>query len=365
MKLYIIFLILLSFRTYAQSNIYILNIDRYINQYTADYICENIEILNSKSVGVINKPTSSTSAECIIITFSVNGGITDEINRIANTIQNSQIPVIVHILPNSEWHFSNSFLVPISSPCIAMPAKSVMKPSGDLERYKILVDSSKMNETIRNFLSQVRNYSLTNQRSLSCLDESFANNIELTAEDANTMRVVNLLVANQNELINKLNGQYVNSANGGKVLHTAHATINKINMDIRPQILEIINNPITGYFVLILAFYSLIWSIFNEQKTFSFLSSIFLFITAFYIFNSLPVNLIGIILITSAFIIFAIGAKVKSLGLLQIVGTASLFAGSLLLIDFYDTLGVLVIPFYLIAGVTIFSFLVFIFAKSF
>lgn len=364
-KLQIIILFFLSFEAYAQSNIYILNIDRYINQYTADYICDNLDILNKNSIGISSKPTSSSSIECVIITLSATGGITDEINRIAHSVHNSVIPVIVYIQAEDEIYFTNTFLIPISSSFTAIHANTVIRPSNELNKYKLLADSSKMNDEINKFLSEIKNYSITNLRSLSCLKESFDNNTPLSAEDANTMKVINALAADQNELISKLNGQYVSSANGGKVLNTLHASINKINMDIRPQFLELLNNPIVGYFILIIAFYSLIWSLFNESKVFSLLSAIILFITAFYVFNSLPLNFIGIALISTAFLFFSIGVKVKSFGLLEVLGTALLFAGSLSVIDFYSSLGVLVIPFYVVAGITIFTFLVFIIAKTF
>jgi membrane-bound serine protease (ClpP class) len=364
-KLFFFFLLIVPLEIFPQNHISVLDIKGFINQATADYICQNLDQLNKRSVNIANFVSTTSNVDCILITLDSPGGCMDAINQISNSISKSDIPVITFLLPDNELNISNALLIPFASSLIVIPPGKSIKRSRDFDNFKFLIDSVKMDNNFSRFLTALNNTASINKRNFNFIKDAFRSKTILSSEAANTLKLVDYLASNQSDLMAKLNGKDINSCSSRKTLNTMPVSINQIDRDILLQALEILKNPAIGYILAILGLFNFVWGLFSSQKIYSISSATVLLCAAFYIFYSLPVSTTGISLIVASFVIFAIGTKIPSRGILQIIGVSVLFAGSLLLMDIYESFAVLYIPLYLIIGICVVTFLVFLSAKTF
>lgn len=361
-KLLIVLITVFSSQIFSQSRIYILEINGFITNATAEYFCGEIAMLNGELPTAANEVLAGKMEGCIIVNFDSNGGLDEPISKITQAIVKSEIPVIVFLQHKQELPLSNGLLIPLSAHVAAM--RPGVKISPQNRKYDILIDTLQLKEESFKLLDKIDNLESTQKRNVFWISKSYNEKTILDAEYAQSMRVIDILANNLDELIKKLDGHRVSTIKGSKTIKTSGASTETVDMEIWLRTIGIFCDPAVGYVIFILGFYCLLWAIFNKQRLFFISAATILFVATYYIFNTLPVNYTGLLLITFSFILMIIGVKVPSYGVLQIIGTILLFAGSVLLIDIYHSLLIFYIPLYLILAVSGISFIVFITTRA-
>ena len=361
-KFLFVIIILIPIQTFSQSRICVLEIDGFISNPTADYICEKISMLNGELPTAAAELLSENQKGCIIIDFDSNGGLDEPINKITHAILKSEIPVVVFIQHKQELPLSNGLLIPLSAHIAAMRPGVKINPQN--RKFDMLIDTLSLKKESYKLLEIIDTMESAQKRNVFWISKSYNEKMILDAEYAQSMKVVDLLAINLNDLLQKLDGRRVSTNKGSKALQTARASIEEMDMEIWLRTLGIFCDPAVGYVIFILGFYCLLWAIFNKQKLFFISTATVLFAASYYIFSTLPINYIGLSLIILSFIIMTIGVKITSYGVFQIIGTVLLFAGSVLLIDIYKSLLIFYIPLYLILAISGISFIVFITTRA-
>jgi membrane-bound serine protease (ClpP class) len=162
--------------------------------------------------------------------------------------------------------------------------------------------------------------------------QAVRNSVSLTEAEALENNVINLVAANEQELLTKIDGQQVTVSTGAVVLKTKSATVQTLEMGWGEKMLNILSDPNVAYILFLLGLYGLLFELYSPGVIFPGIIGGICIILALYTMHTLPVNYAGLALIVFGVILFLLEIKIVSHGLLGIGGVVSLLLGSMMLI---------------------------------
>ncbi|MFN3476761.1 MAG: NfeD family protein, partial [Candidatus Methylomirabilales bacterium] len=109
-------------------------------------------------------------------------------------------------------------------------------------------------------------------------------------------------------------------------------TVRRVELTFRDLVLKVISDPTIAYILLLLGLAGLYFELSNPGAILPGVLGGICLLLALWAFQTLPINIAGLLLILLALILFIAEVKVASHGLLTAGGIASLILGSLMLI---------------------------------
>lgn len=349
----------------SQTEIWVLELDGVINPVAVSYISENIQ------------EGEKAAIECLILKMDTPGGLMTSMRDIIKDIMNAQFPVVVYISPRGAQSASAGVFITVAAHFAAMaPGTNIGaahpvniggggSPFGG-EKPDSLQTKTMMEKITNDAVAQIRSLAHERGRNEEWVEEAVRKSVSVTENEALELGIIDLIAANETELIKYLDGKTAKLPSGEKVLSTHNARIVKRPLGFHRKILNIISDTNIAYLLLILGFYGLFFEIRSPGAIFpGVLGGIFL-VLAFFAFQVLPINYAGLALIIIAIILFVLEISITSYGLLTIGGIISMILGSMMLFDvtgvpreLYSVSLSVIIP------VVIFTILFFVIALSF
>jgi membrane-bound serine protease (ClpP class) len=313
---YFVLLLLLPFLLSAQKVVSI-RIDASINPATADYIHSGIE----KAVG--------QNATCLVIHLNTPGGLLKSTRVIVSDILQSPVPVVVYVSPGGAHAGSAGVFITMAAHIAAMaPGTNIGAAhpvsSGEMDTI--------MSEKVTNDAAAfIRSIAQKRQRNVDWAVNAVRNSESVSESEALENNIINLVDANDKELLEKIHGQTVVTDAGPVTLNTKGATVENIEMGWVAKLLNIISDPNVAYILFLLGLYGLMFELYSPGTILPGVIGGICIILALYAMHTLPVNYAGLALIVFAVILFVLELKIVSHGLLGIGGVVSLFLGSVML----------------------------------
>jgi len=115
------------------------------------------------------------------------------------------------------------------------------------------------------------------------------------------------------------------------LLHTAGAPVKEIPEGLRTRLLKYIADPNIAFILMMIGLAGLYFEFAHPGVVLPGVIGGICLLLAFFAFQTLPINFIGILLILLAFIFFILEFKIVSYGLLSVAGLVSLFLGGMML----------------------------------
>jgi len=349
----------------SQTEIWVLELDGVINPVAVSYISENIQ------------KGEKAAIECLILKMDTPGGLMTSMRDIIKDIMNAEFPVVVYISPRGAQSASAGVFITVAAHFAAMaPGTNIGaahpvniggggSPFGG-EKPDSLQTKTMMEKITNDAVAQIRSLAHERGRNEEWVEEAVRKSVSVTENEALELGIIDLIAANETELIEYLDGKTAKLPSGEKVLSTHNARIVKRPLGFHRKILNVISDTNVAYLLLILGFYGLFFEIRSPGAIFpGVLGGIFL-VLAFFAFQVLPINYAGLALIIIAIILFVLEISITSYGLLTIGGIISMILGSMMLFDvtgvpreLYSVSLSVIIP------VVIFTILFFVIALSF
>ncbi|MCX6150048.1 MAG: nodulation protein NfeD [Ignavibacteriales bacterium] len=307
--------------------VYVLTIDGTINPASADYIKSGIAT------------AVEDNAECLIIKLNTPGGLLKSTRVIVTELLKSPIPIIVYVSPSGSQAASAGVFVTLAAHIAAMaPGTNIGAAHPVTLEGKM--DTVMMEKATNDAAAFIKTISENRKRNIKWAEDAVRKSVSITETEALKDSVVNLIAANLNELLIKIDGQEVETVKGKKILKTANATIIQKEMSFQQKILDLLSDPNIAYILFMIGFYGILFELYNPGAIFPGVVGVIALILAFYSLHTLPVNYAGLALIIFAIILFVLEIKIVSHGLLSVGGTISLILGSIMLINsdsFFET----------------------------
>ncbi|MBG7617293.1 MAG: nodulation protein NfeD, partial [Chloroflexi bacterium] len=304
--------------------IIVLEINGVINPPLQDYIARGIE------------KAEIEQAAAVIIKMDTPGGLDSTMREIIKTMNESDVPVIVFI-PSGGRAASAGFFITIASDVAVMApdtaigaASPIALGSGGEAEVSDTLESKILNDAI----AYARAIAEAHGRNADWAESAVRNAASVSAAEALSLNVIDLVEPNLSSVISSLNGFTYIELNGTEtILNTEAAEIIELDMSFGESFLYTISNPEIAYILLSLAMLGIMIEILNPGAIFPGVTGAICGLLAFYALGVLPVNFAGVFLMVLAFAFFAAEFFTPSFGIFTAGGLVALIVGSLILFE--------------------------------
>jgi len=333
-------------------NVVVISVDVSINPSTAEYINSGI------------KNALERNAECLIIVLNTPGGLLKSTRMIVTDILDAEIPIVVFVYPGGSQAASAGVFITLAGHIAAMAPGTNIGAAHPVTLQG--EQDSIMNEKATNDAAAfIRTISEKRSRNIQWAEDAVRKSLSITETEAMKLGVIDTIAVSVQDLLGKIDQKEISLSFGTKLLDTKNAEVINLEMDFKQRILGLLSDPNISYILLMIGIYGIMFELYNPGAIFPGVIGGISLITAFYSMHTLPVNYAGLALIIFAVILFIAEIKVISHGLLAIGGVISLILGSIMLIDTESTLEVIKISWQVILIIVILTTAFFIFAIGF
>jgi membrane-bound serine protease (ClpP class) len=157
--------------------------------------------------------------------------------------------------------------------------------------------------------------------------------VSLSADEAHVQKVIDVVARDVPDLVAKLDGRKVTTADGEHVLRTAGAVATTIAPDWKSRFLAVITDPGFALILMMIGIYGLFFEFANPGFVLPGVAGAICLVVALFALHMLPVNYAGLALILLGLAFFVAEAFVPSYGTLSAGGIIAFAIGAVMLID--------------------------------
>ena len=304
----------------------------------------SIEVHYIKTEGIVNPVmaefltrsidrAAEEGAEAVVIQLDTPGGLDLSMRDIVKTILASDVPVVVYVAPAGSRAASAGVFMTYAAHVAAMAPGTNIGSAHPVAMGGQEVDETMMAKVENDAVAYIKGIAAKRGRNAEWAEEAVRKSVNITAEEALSLGVIDMLAATSTELMEKLDGREVDLAAGARTLKTKEAVIKEVEMNLRYRILDAISNPNVAYILMMIGLLGLYFELSSPGAILPGVIGAICLVLAFYAFQTLTINYAGLLLIGLAVIFFIVELNVVSYGLLTIAGIVSLILGSLMLFE--------------------------------
>jgi membrane-bound serine protease (ClpP class) len=269
----------------------------------------------------------------IVVLLDTPGGLDASMRVIVREILNSSRPVAVFVAPRGARAASAGVFLTMAAGVAAMaPGTNIGAAHpvgiGGGKDEKVL-GAKVENDAV----AYLRSIAGSRGRDADWAEKAVRESVSVTGTEAVAKGIVDLVAADLDDLLTRIDGREVPVAGGKVRLETKGATIVRKTMSLRWRALAALADPNISYVLMMLGTLGLFFELAHPGAILPGVVGGVSLVLGFYGLQTLPLNYAGLALIFLAVIMFIAEIKVTSYGMLTVGGVISLLLGSLMLID--------------------------------
>lgn len=276
---------------------------------------------------------SQNNADLILLRLDTPGGLMEASREVVQLMNGSPIPVAAWVAPSGARAASAGFFLLLASDVAVMApgtrtgAASPVLLGRELDpvmRKKVESDAS----------AWIRSLAARRGRNAALAEQTITEAKSFTEEEALKAGLVDLIAANEADLLEKLNGRDIVLFNGEKrQLNLKSAVVTSYELTVRQKIFKAISDPNLAFILLVLGALGLYIEFSSPGLIVPGVLGALLLLLGLGALSVLPINWLGVALIILALGLFIAEAFFTSYGVLGIGGAAALILGALLLVE--------------------------------
>lgn len=308
------------------STIRVVRLAGIINPVVADFITGELAEVNAGK------------AKAFLLELDTPGGLDTAMRDIIQGILGSEAPVIVYVYPSGARAASAGALITLAADFAAMaPGTNIgaahpvsIGPSAGGEEEK---ESPMMGKVVEDAAAYARSLAQQRGRNVEWAEKIVRESISTPATEALELGVIDIVAPDENVLLTSLDARTYQRGGEERVLETEGAVLEYVEMGLRQKILNAVSHPNVAYMLMMLGILGIFFEISQPGVILPGAIGAIALLLAFFGFQTLPVNYIGVLLILLAIVLLILEVFVTSYGMLSIGGLIALTMGSLMLID--------------------------------
>lgn len=310
----------LAFTAWGSEIIYRLPLVGSINPVSRDFVLRAIA------------QAEEEQASLLLIELNTPGGLGESTRDIVMAELGATIPIVVFVGPAGARAASAGVFVTMAADVAAMaPGTNI----GAAHPVDLLgggqEQDSTMSEKITNdSVAFAKAIAEERGRSVEWAEQAVRESSSLTASEALAEGVIDLVVADREELLERLDGYVLPD---GRILKTAGLTLRDIRPSLRERLLGYLADPNLVYILFIIGLYGLIYEFFHPGIGFGLAAGGICMALALLGLQILPVNIVGIVLVLFGVLLMVLDAFTPTNGILTTGGVISLLVGSFTLFN--------------------------------
>jgi len=299
------------------------------------YVVRADGAVTASMVGLLTEAihrTDQDNAEALIVELDTPGGLVTSMRDIIKEMLAAKRPIVVYVSPDGAHAGSAGAFITLAAHVAAMApvtnigASTPVSVTGEMTKAmerKVVNDAAAFMRTI----AEQRG------RNVKVAEDWVRQGTAKTAKEALEQKVIDLIAADLNDLLAKLDGRTVTTAGGTFTLRTRGAEVKRLEPSFRDLILKVISDPNVAFILLLLGAAGLYFEFSTPGAILPGVVGAICLILAFYSLQFLPVNYVGLLLILLAVILFIAEIKIVSHGILTVGGIIAMILGGMMFIE--------------------------------
>ena len=273
------------------------------------------------------------NATLILIRLNTPGGLMDAMRETIEKIVASPIPVVTLVAPSGGRAASAGFFILESGDLAAMApgtntgAAHPVALGGEMD--------AEMKQKVENdAAAYMRSITTKRGRNSALAETAVRESKSFTEREALDQHLIDLIAANEQELLSALDGRAITRFDGGRLtLHTAGATIEVYEKSVRQRIISAIADPNIALVLLVIGALAIYVEFSHPGLIAPGVIGAIMVLLGLSAISVLPINWLGAALLLLAFSLFALEVKLASHGILGAGGAVAMVLGAVMLID--------------------------------
>ena len=308
-----------------------------------------------------------------VLQIDTPGGLDTSMRSIIETILASSVPVLGYVAPQGARAASAGTYILYATQIAAMapattlgaatpiqisplPEQGRRNPfedaGGDEESESTKAHPTLADKAINDAVAYIRALAQLRDRNVEWAELAVTRAASLSADEALSEGVIDLIAENIDDLLTKSDGRVVQVQGSPVTLDTSNVLVVSIDPDWRTELLAIITNPTVAYVLLMVGIYGLVFEFWNPGSIGPGVIGGICLLLGLYALQFLPVNLTGLALIGLGIAFMVAEAFMPSFGVVGLGGLVAFVAGSVMLLD-TDAPGFTVSPWVIAALATV------------
>jgi membrane-bound serine protease (ClpP class) len=293
--------------------------DNDVNPVTADFVIDAIERANDENF------------DAVVILLDTPGGLADAMRDIYQAELASRTPVIAYVSPEGARAASAGVWIVQAADIAAMMPSTNLGSSTPVAAGGGEIPSDLRRKAINDAAKSLRALAETHGRNGDWAERAVRKADNLTAREALDMNVIDKIAPTLPALLDEIDGRTTKP--DGKVLNTAGAQIETVEMTLWQRILDTIIDPNLILILMSLGVLGITIELLNPGLIFPGTVGAISLIIGLFGLQVLPISWAGLLLMLLAAAFFTAELFVVSHGALSLAGAASFVLGSLLLFE--------------------------------
>lgn len=276
-------------------------------------------------------------AVCLIIELDTPGGLDDSMRSIIKRILASKVPVVVYVAPAGSRAASAGAFITMAAHVAAMAPGTAIGAAHPVSLMPSTpMDTNMSAKVTHDAAAYIRAIAEKRGRNIGWAESAVRESVSLSETEALKKKVIDLIAPSTPALLEALNGRSVSLDQGVIKLNTKGAQVEEFTMNWREQFLEVLANPNIAYILFMVGLLGLYFELATPGAILPGVVGAISLILAFFAFQTLSVNIAGILLIVLGVILLIVDVKAATHGVLTVGGLVAMFIGSLMLFDYED-----------------------------
>jgi membrane-bound serine protease (ClpP class) len=299
--------------------------------------------------GIIDPPTAdylesrldraqADGAEVAIVQLDTPGGLEVSMRDMVQDILDSEVPVAVWIAPRGARAASAGTFITYAANLAYMAEATELGAATPVDLGSGEAVGDKATEDAAAFLEEL---ALLRERDTEFARAAVEGADSIGATEAVERNVVNGIANTPPEVLQLMDGLSVDTAGGDVTIETwdgqsPTVRIRFQDMSLFQRILHSITNPEIAFLLFLVGLFGIVFELYNPGIGLAGILGAICLLMAFYAFNVLPTNWVGVLLIAIAVVAFLIDLQVAGLGVWTVGGSIALVAGGIVLFSGAD-----------------------------
>ena len=304
--------------------VYAAEVDALIHPVSAEYIVQTIDRADAEG------------AALVVFTLRTPGGLVDSTRTINSRIIAAKTPVVVFVGPSGGRAASAGFLITIAADVAVMAPGTHIGAAHPVSGTGVQMDETQAEKAASDVAAYARSLATQRGRNVELAEKAVVESqsfTELEALDASPP-LIDFIATDLEDLLEQLDGRSIERWDGNTTeLTTAGAEVIFFQMNWRQRLLSAIAHPQIAVLLFSLGTLGLTIELWNPGAIVPGVVGGLCLLLAFFAFQVLPVNYVGLLLILFGLVLLVLEMVVVSYGLLATGGIVSMVLGALMLID--------------------------------
>jgi len=272
-------------------------------------------------------------AAVLLVRLNTPGGLMEAMRESIEKLLASPVPVVTYVTPSGGRAASAGFFL-LEAGDVAAMAPGTNTGAAHPVVLGTQVDGVMKQKMENDAAAYLRSITAKRGRNSDLAQKAVFESRSFTDQEALQEHLIDLVAANEADLLARLDGREVTRFNGNRLtLHTAGATIQTYERSLRQKILAAIADPNIALVLLVVGALGIYVEFSSPGLIAPGVAGAILVLLGLSALSVLPINWLGAALLLLALTLFVLEAKFTSHGVLGVGGTVAMILGAMLLIN--------------------------------